>query len=249
MAKNSCSKFVPLFSFHYTLSSPKKTFHFTFTSQIKIIEPYHYNTYINTYTLITISKTCLLLFCFLVFFMFFGFLNFFLNCFFGFYGLVKHALKFDSLRSVFQKKTSMQTCRTIKSLWAGGGWVGTTSWGQQWRGQLCGRWEPKRAGKLRDKPAGSWVWPFPPSTKQAQTPSLLHYAIGFKEIFELCMHFYIVILYHLSQLDLLVTLNAASRKHLLQSWDPVMLYLLHFIFIRKKPYSFMHESSSTIGAF
>lgn len=157
-------------------------------------------------------------------------------------------MKFDSLRSVFQKKTSMQTCRTIKSLWAGGGWVGTTSWGQQWRGQLCGRWEPKRAGKLRDKPAGSWVWPFPPSTKQAQTPSLLHYAIGFKEIFELCMHFYIVILYHLSQLDLLVTLNAASRKHLLQSWDPVMLYLLLFIFIRKKPYSFMHESSSTIGA-
>lgn len=137
-------------------------------------------------------------------------------------------MKFDSLRSVFQKKTSMQTCRTIKSLWAGGGWVGTTSWGQQWRGQLCGRWEPKRAGKLRDKPAGSWVWPFPPSTKQAQTPSLLHYAIGFKEIFELCMHFYIVILHHLSQLDLLVTLNAASRKHLLKSWDPVMLcYILY----------------------
>lgn len=71
----------------------------------------------------------------------------------------------------------------------------------------------------------------------------------FKEIFELCMHFYIVILYHLSQLDLLVTLNAASRKHLLQSWDPVMLYLLPFIFIRKKPSSLMHESSSTIGAF
>lgn len=57
----------------------------------------------------------------------------------------------------------------------------------------------------------------------------------FKEIFELCMHFYIVILYHLSQLDLLVTLNAASRKHLLKSWDPVMLYLLHFIFISKNP--------------
>lgn len=63
------------------------------------------------------------------------------------------------------------------------------------------------------------------------------------------MHFYIVILYHLSQLDLLVTLNAASRKHLLKSWDPVMLYLLPFIFIRKKPSSLMHESSSTIGAF
>lgn len=92
-----------------------------------------------------------------------------------------------------------------------------------------------RAGKLRDKPAGSWVWPFPPSTKQAQTPSLLHYAIAFNEIFELCMHFYIVISY-LSQLDLHLTLNAASRKHLLKSWDKVMLYLLLFMFIRKKVY-------------
>lgn len=41
--------------------------------------------------------------------------------------------------------------------------------------------------------------------------------IGFKEIFELCMHFYIVILY-LSQLDLHATLNAASRMYLLKSW-------------------------------
>lgn len=92
-----------------------------------------------------------------------------------------------------------------------------------------------QAVKLRGKPAGSWVWPFPPSTKQAQTPSLLHYAIGFKEIFELCMHFYIVILY-LSQLDLHATLNAASRMYLLKSWGQSNALLLFMLIKKKKIY-------------